>query len=90
MFNNIEEDHKNKIIELLEELFEVYKEDNWLLVKKYVMRYSHPNIRKYFSTRNKKSYKHTLNEFEISLIQYCIDNYNIKLKLYEEDKHYEK
>tara|TARA_Y100000287_G_C14118992_1_gene303974 strand:- start:440 stop:712 length:273 start_codon:yes stop_codon:yes gene_type:complete len=90
MFDTIDQSHKETIIELLEELLDIYKEDNWLIVKKYIMRYSQPKIRKYFSTRNSQSYKHTLNDFEISLINYCSDNYDISLKLYEEDKHYEK
>lgn len=90
MFEDISEDHKEKIIDLLEELIEFYHEDNWLVIKKYILRYSHPDIRKYFSTRNFKTKKHTLNLFEKSFIKFCLNNYSLNLKLYEEDKHYEK
>jgi hypothetical protein len=90
MFQDLSDDHKNKLIELFEELFEHYQEDNWLVFKKYILRYSHPDIRKKFSTRNDKTYKHTINSFEKSFIKFCFDNYNIRLTLREEDKHYDK
>lgn len=89
MFENIDVSHKESIIELLEEIIEFYKEDNWLIVKKYILRYSHPDIRKHFSTRHYKTKKHTLNCFEKSFICFCLNNYNLTLRLYEEDKHYE-
>mgnify|MGYP001410701454 FL=1 len=37
MFENIKQDHKEKIIELVEELLEFYKEDDWLILKKYLV-----------------------------------------------------
>ena len=89
MFEEIDRIHKEKIIELLEEIIEFYKEDNWLVIKKYILRYSHPDIRKYFSTRHYKTKKHTLNYFEKTFINFCFDNYNLKFILYEEDKHYD-
>lgn len=89
MFENIDTSHKESIIELLEEIIEFYEEDNWLTVKKYILRYSHPDVRKYFSTRHHKTKKHTLNCFEESFICFCLNNYNLTLRLYEEDRHYE-
>ena len=89
MFESIDSSHRDSIIELLEEIIEFYKEDNWLTIKKYILRYSHPDIRKYFSTRHSKTKKHTLNFFEESFIKFCLDNYSVHLKLKEEDKHYE-
>ena len=80
---------KEKARSLVDELMAYYEDDNWLVVKKYILRYSHPDVRKKFTTRHKDSKKHTLNEFEKDLIRYCNDIYNIKLKLREEDTHYE-
>ena len=87
-------DFKNKRVKesanvLLDELMQFYEGDNWLVVKKYILRYSHPDIRKNFTTRNSVTKKHTLNEFEKDLIKYCHDNYKIDLVLYEEDRHHE-
>ena len=78
-----------KIIELLEDLFEYYKDDNWLIVKKFLLKYLHPDIRKKFTTRNSKTKKHTLNDFEEKIIEYCYTKFDIRLKLYEKDKHKE-
>jgi len=80
-------DEKEKILELVEELFIYYKEDDWLKVKKYLVRYLHPAIRTLFSTRNSKSKKHQLNSFEKNLIDIIYSKYNRELKLYEKDKH---
>jgi len=85
----IEESHFESIKELVDEILEFYNENNWLVVKKYILRYSHPDVRKYFSTRHKKTKKHNLNNFELDLIKFCNDNYNIKLELKKEDTHYE-
>jgi hypothetical protein len=87
---NIQDNHKKIIIELLEEILEFYYDEDWLVIKKYILRYSHPDVRKHFSTRNQKSKKHCLNEFEKCLIRYCKDTYNKNLVLKEEDTHYEK
>jgi len=89
LFSEIKEEHRLSIIDLLDEILEIYEDDNWITIKKYILRYSHPDIRKYFTTRHPKSKKHSLNDFEISLIRYCFDNYKINLRLYEEDTHYE-
>lgn len=89
MFSEIKEEHRLSIIDLLDEILEIYEDDNWITIKKYILRYSHPDIRKYFTTRHPKSKKHSLNDFETSLIRYCADNYKINLRLYEEDTHYE-
>ena len=78
---------KEKILELVEELFVYYKEDDWLKVKKYLVRYLHPTIRTLFSTRNSKSKKHQLNSFEKNLIDIIYSKYNRELRLYEKDKH---
>tara|TARA_S200000501_G_C20858522_1_gene758675 strand:+ start:1531 stop:1794 length:264 start_codon:yes stop_codon:yes gene_type:complete len=78
---------KEKILELVEELFVYYEEDDWLKVKKYLVRYLHPTIRTLFSTRNSKSKKHQLNSFEENLIDIIYLKYNRELKLYEKDKH---
>ena len=86
----IPDQHLQTIKELIDEILEFYKDNNWLIVKKYVLRYSHPDIRKYFSTRNSKTKKHTLNDFEKQLIIYCNNIYGVQLILSEEDKHYEK
>ena len=32
MFNNINAEHKHKIIELIEELLEFYDDDNWIIL----------------------------------------------------------
>ena len=78
-----------KIIELLEDLSEYYKEDDWIVVKKFLLKYLHPDIRKNFSTRHSKTKKHRLNEFEEKIISYYYDKFNIRLKLYEKDRHKE-
>lgn len=75
------------IFELIDELFFYYEEDNWLMVKKYIVRYSHPDMRKLFSTRHPKTKKHKLNDVEKYLINKIKTKYNRELKLYEKDKH---
>ena len=75
------------IVELLEDLSEYYKDNNWLTVKKFLLKYLHPDVRKLFSTRHPKTKKHTLNKFEIKVIDYYYINYNVRLELYEKDKH---
>lgn len=80
---------EEKVLELIGELFEYYKEDNWLKIKKFLITYLNPNIRKNFSTRHPKTKKHTLNEFEKKLIKKCQNIYKRNITLYEKDKHYE-
>ena len=90
MFDLDNEKQKNEILELLDELMEYYEDNNWLIVKKYILRYSHPDTRKNFSTRHIKTKKHTLNSFEKSIISFCKEKYDIDLVLYEKDTHKEK
>ena len=45
-FKDIPEYHIEKILELIEELIEFYHDDDWLVVKKYLLRHTHPKIRK--------------------------------------------
>lgn len=85
----IPEQHLQVIKELLDEILEFYNDNNWLIVKKYILRYSHPDVRKYFSTRNSKTKKHILNDFEKQLINYCNNIYGVQLILNKEDEHYE-
>lgn len=84
-----EVDIPESILELLDEILEYYSENNWLVVKKYVLKYSHPDLRKNFSTRHPKSKKHSINNFEKNIIKYCNNNYNINLVLRKEDTHEE-
>ena len=76
-----------KIVELLEDLSEYYEDNNWLVVKKFLLKYLHPDLRKNFTTRHPKTKKHSLNEFEKQVIEYYYDNYRVRLELYEEDRH---
>ena len=76
-----------KIVELLEDLSEYYEDNNWLVVKKFLLKYLHPDLRKNFTTRHPKTKKHSLNEFEKQVIKYYYDNYKVRLELYEEDRH---
>ena len=45
---------RKKIEELISEIGEVYKESDWLVVKKYILKFSSPKHRKFFSTRDPK------------------------------------
>lgn len=83
------EEQKKEILELLDEIIPIYKENSWLKVKKYIVRYSKPTTRKLFSTRHAKSKKHTLNDFEKSLIDLINTVYKKKLILKKEDTHVE-
>lgn len=75
------------VIELLEDLNEYYSDNNWLIVKKFLLKFLHPDIRKNFTTRNQKTKKHTLNNFEKEIIEYYYDRFDIRLELYEKDTH---
>lgn len=74
------------VIEIVKEIGEVYKGNDWLIVKKYLMRYLHPTLRRNFSTRNDKSKKHSLNEYEKNLIEEYYKLYGIRLVLHEKNK----
>lgn len=75
-----------KVKYLLDEIGEFYKDNDWLVVKKYILRYLNPAIRKYFSTRHIKSKKHTINKFDQKAIDYYYQKFNIKLVLDESKK----
>lgn len=75
-----------KITELLKEIGEYYNGNDWLLVKKYLLRYLNPMIRKNFSTRDSKTKKHIINSYEEKIIKLYSDKFNIKLVLDESKK----
>lgn len=76
----------DKITELLDEIGEIYKENDWLLIKKYLLRYLHPNTRKNFSTRDPKTKKHIINSYEEKIISMYYNKFNVKLVLDETKK----
>ena len=80
---------EEKALELIAELFEYYKDDNWIRIKKFLITYLNPTIRKNFSTRHRKTKKHTLNDFEKRLIKNIELIHNRKIILYEKDRHHE-
>tara|TARA_B100000214_G_C23864598_1_gene579678 strand:- start:129 stop:386 length:258 start_codon:yes stop_codon:yes gene_type:complete len=82
----MEKEEFNKVIELLDEIGEFYKENDWLIVKKYILRYLNPKIRKYFSTRDPKSKKHVINKFDQKAIDYYYKKFNVKLVIDETKK----
>ena len=82
-------EQKKEILELLDEIIPIYKENCWLKVKKYIVRYSKPTTRKLFTTRHPKTKKHSLNEFEKSLIEMINTIYKKELILKKEDTHME-
>jgi hypothetical protein len=84
-----EEEKYNDILALMLEIGEYYKEDNWLFVKKYTLRYSNPEARKLLSTRHHYTKKHILNKNETKLIEDYYKKTNITLELKEKDTHYE-
>jgi len=85
--NECTKEQELEILELLSEILPLYDGDDWIKIKKYVVRYSNPNTRKLFSTRHVKTKKHTLNAFEKSLLLTIEDIYKKKLILYKKDKH---
>lgn len=70
-----------KAKELILEIGEYYKGNDWLLIKKYLLRYLNPMIRKRFSTRDPKTKKHIINVFEKDLIDMYYNIYKVKLVL---------
>ena len=48
----------NKAKELADEIGEFYEGKDWLVVKKYILKYLNPNYRRSFSTRDEKTKKH--------------------------------
>lgn len=69
----------------LDDIHVVYKGSDWLVVKKQLLKSIPSDIRSNFSTRDYLTKKHTINEFEKSLIQYYFDNYKINLKISKEE-----
>lgn len=65
----------------------LYKEDDWLQVKKMLLKSISPDMRKRFSVRHYYTKKHSLNKFEKEIINYYRDTFGISLELKENDKH---
>lgn len=84
--NNNFKNPPREIEEIMYEIGDVYKGDDWLIVKKYMLKYSHPNLRKNFSTRHFKTKKHIINDYEQNLIDKYYQKYKIKLVLDEEKR----
>jgi hypothetical protein len=78
---------KIKIQDLSLEIGEVYKGCDWLVVKKYILKYLNPKLRIFFSKRNIKTKKHTLNDFEKQLIIFYENKFDIRLTLDEDKQH---
>ena len=78
-----------EIKDLLNEINSVYKGNDWLVIKKYILKSLNPKKRSNFSTRDYLTKKHTLNVKEIEIINFYVENYGIKLEIKESDKHKE-
>ena len=78
---------EEKTKELALEIGEVYKGNDWLVVKKYILKYLNPKFRVVFSKRNIKTKKHSLNNFEIELIDFYENKFNVRLVLDEDKQH---
>ncbi len=81
------EETEEKTKELALEIGEVYRGHDWLIVKKYILKYLNPKFRVVFSKRNVKTKKHSLNNFEIELIDFYEKKFNIRLILDEDKQH---
>jgi hypothetical protein len=82
--NDIE---KEKIEELILEIGAFYEGNDWLVVKKYILKYLHPTIRKNFSTRNAKTKKHTLSLYDKEVIDLYYEHFKVRLILNEKNTH---
>ena len=69
------------IKELLREINVVYKENDWIIIKKYLLNSIKPNERKKFSTRDYYSGKHSLNEYEAEIVKFYKEEYSIELEI---------
>jgi len=78
---------ENKVKELASEIGDVYKGNDWLIVKKYILKYLNPSLRTYFSKRNVNTKKHILNNFEKQLIDFYENKFNVRLILDEDKQH---
>jgi hypothetical protein len=90
MYKKIKKTDDEKINELISEIADVYKGNDWLVVKKYILKYLDPAVKTKFSTRHYISKKHSLNEFELDLIDKYYQKYNIRLELDDSKKHKQK
>ena len=72
--------------ELIDEIGEFYEGSDWLVIKKYILKYLNPNYRRRFSTRDEKTKKHIINDFENDLINYYEQQFGTRLKLDEAKK----
>jgi hypothetical protein len=79
-----------KIKELLREISGVYKENDWIIIKKYLLNSINPIDRKKFSTRDYYSGNHTLNEYENMIIDFYREEYGIELEIPKEKRLEEK
>lgn len=77
----------DEIIEQLNYINDVYKGNDWLEVKKILLRALSSDLRKKFSRRDEYSKKHTINKLELKIINYYRDKFGIRLELKEDDKH---
>ena len=77
----------NKVEELAEEIGCVYSGNDWLVVKKYILKYINPKHRTVFSKRNVKTKKHILNDFEEKVINFYENKFDVRLVLNEDKKH---
>lgn len=82
-------DDKEKIEELILEIGAFYKENDWLVVKKYILKYLPPSIRKNFSTRHPKTKKHIISPFDKKVINLYYKHFKVRLVLHEKDRHEE-
>lgn len=87
MYKKLKKTDDEKINELISEIAAVYSGNDWLVVKKYILKYLAPSAKTKFSTRNNSSKKHTLNDFELNLIDKYYQKYNIRLELDESKRH---
>lgn len=76
----------DKAKELIDEIGEFYENNDWLVIKKYILKYLNPIYRRRFSTRDEKTKKHIINDFENSLIEYYFKKFNVRLELHEDKK----
>lgn len=81
--NEINEDIKT----LMKEFSEIYKDDDFLQLKKFLLKNINPDLRKNFSTRDYYSKKHSLNEFENEIINNYEKICGVKLKIHHDKLH---
>ena len=77
---------EEKIEELIIDFGKIYKGNDWLVVKKYILKYLNPKFRSSFSKRDDKTKKHIINSFEKHIIKVYEKKFNIRLVLKDEKK----